>query len=134
MSWKNDSHHGYGVLSETINTFQGRAVYSSEFSVPPGTDFTVICNYGASNTSVSTHVEMFYSDVPGGTFRQRGLTVGGFNATTAAIDTATKVLINDVSTVREYPVYKLKVPSGGGASAAAKLVKFVVMYGKVPSV
>ena len=127
MSWASAGHHGYSVMTETIKSVQSRAIYSSEFSVPPGTDFTVICNYGATNTSASTHVEMFYSDVPGGTFRARGLTVAGFNATTAGIDTATKVLINDVSSVREYPVYKLKVPSGGG------LIKFVVFWGKVPT-
>ena len=128
MAWKDISNHGYGAITETIKTFSApRAVYTSEFSVPAGTDFTVICNYGPTNLSASTHVEMFYSDVSGGTFRQRGLTVGGFNPTTAAIDNATKVLINDISTTREYPVYKMKVPSGGG------LVKFVVFWGKVPT-
>ena len=127
MSWSNLSHHGYTVITETLKSVQGRAVNSSEFSVPPGTDFWVIGNYAATNLSASTHLEMYYSDVEGGTFRARGLTVGGFNATTAAIDTATVNLINDVSTVREYPRYKIKIPSGGG------LVKLVVMWGKVPT-
>lgn len=127
MGWLNISHDGYNVFEQTIKTYQSRATYTSEFSIPPGTDFWVIANYGATNTSASTHVEMYYSDVQGGTFRARGLTVAGFNPTTAAIDTATKVLINDVSSVREYPRYKMKVPSGGG------LVKFVLMYGKVPT-
>jgi len=127
MSWLIKNHNGYGVITQEIKTFQGRATYTDEFSVPAGTDFTVICNYGATNTSASTHVEMYYSDVPGGTFRARGLTVAGFNATTCGIDTATKVLLNDISSVREYPVYKMKVPSGGG------LVKFVVYWGKVPT-
>ena len=127
MSWLDQSHDGYTVMTEEIKTFQGRATYTSEFSIPPGTDFWVIGNYDATNTSASTHLEMYYSDVPGGTFRARGLTVGGFNATTAGIDTATKTLINDVSTTREYPRYKIKVPSGGG------LVQFVIHYGKVPT-
>ena len=127
MSWSNLSHHGYTVITETLKSVQGRALNSSEFSVPPGTDFWVIGNYAATNLSASTHLEMYYSDVEGGTFRARGLTVGGFNATTAAIDAATVNLINDVSTVREYPRYKIKIPSGGG------LVKLVVMWGKVPT-
>lgn len=127
MGWIDISSNGYSAYTETIKTYQGRATYTSEFSIPPGTDFWVIANYNATNLSASTHVEMYYSDVPGGTFRARGLTVAGFNPTTAAIDNATKVLINDVSSVREYPRYKMKVPSGGG------LVKFVLMYGKVPT-
>lgn len=127
MAWQNVSHNGYGAITETIKSVQSRAIYTSEFSIPPGTDFTIISNYAATNTSASTHVECFISDVVGGTFRQRGLTVGGMNATTCGIDTATKVLIQDVSTTREYPRYKLKVPSGGG------LVKFVIFWGKVPT-
>lgn len=128
MAWKQIGKNSYGVITETIKTFSApRAIYTSEFSVPPGTDFTVICNYSATNLSASTHVEMFYSDIPGGTFRARGLTVGGFNPTSGAIDNATKVLINDISSVREYPRYKMKVPSGGG------LVKFVVYWGKAPT-
>jgi len=127
MGWSNVGHHGYGVITETIKSVQSRAVYTSEFSVPPGTDFYVIGNYATTNTSVSTHIEMFVSDVEGGTFIQRGLTVGGMNATTAAIDTATVTLFQDISTVTTYPRYKMKVPSGGG------LIKFVVHWGKVPT-
>ncbi len=125
--WTNLGHHTYGVITETITTVQSRAILTSEFSVPAGTDFYVIGNYAATNLSVSTHVELFYSDIPGGTFRQRGLTVGGMNTTTAAIDNATVILLQDISTVNTFPRYKLKVPSGGG------LVKFVVMWGKVPT-
>lgn len=127
MGWKATISNTYTVLTETIRSVQSRAVNTSEFSVPAGTDFYVIGNYAATDLSVSTHVELFFADIPGGTFRQRGLTVGGMNTTTAAIDNATVVLFQNISTVQAYPRYKLKVPSGGG------LVKFVVMWGKVPT-
>lgn len=123
MGWINKSNNGYTVKEEEIKSVQSRAVYTSEFSIPPKTDFWVICNYGSTNLSASTHVEMYYSDVPGGTFRARTKTSGYyFNATSAAIDNTVKILPQDVSTVKEFPRYKMKVPSGGG------LVKFVIMY------
>lgn len=137
MSWKNDSHHGYGILSETIKTKQASVVgnYTSEFSVPPGTDFKVIANYAGVTTSVTCHVEMFYSDVPGGTLRARTKTGGYyFNATSGAIGGGlTKIIPVDVSVQGEYPVYKLKVTGNAATNKGGGLVKFVIMYGKVPS-
>ena len=125
MAWKDVSHNGYTVKSETIKTYSApRAVYTSEFTIPPKTDFWVICNYAATNLSASTHAEMFIADVAGGTFTARTKTTGyWFNATSAgSLDTATKVIPQDVTTVKEHPRYKIKVPSGGG------LVKFVIYY------
>jgi len=123
MSWLDVSHNGYKVFTQTIKTFKDRPVYTDEFSIPPKTDFWVICNYGATNLSDSAHVEMFYSDVPGGTFRARTKTSGYyFNATSAAIDNTTVIIPQDISTVKEYPRYKMKVNDGGGA------VKFVIYY------
>lgn len=123
MSWKDVSHNGYTVFTEEVKSVKDRAVYTSEFSIPPKTDFWVICNYGATNLSDSAHVEMFYSDVPGGTFNARTKTSGyWFNATSAAIDATTKIIPQDVSTVKEHPRYKMKINDGGG------LVKFVIYY------
>lgn len=123
MGWKDISHDGYQVFTETIKTYSTKATYTSEFSIPPKTDFWVIANYGATNLSDSAHVEMFVADVPGGTFTARTKTTGyWFNATSAAIDAATKVIPQDVTTVKEHPRYKMKVNDGGG------LVKFVIYY------
>ena len=123
MSWLDVSHNGYSVFTQTVQSVKDRAVYTSEFSIPPKTDFWVICNYGATNLSDSAHVEMFYSDVPGGTFYARPKTGGYyFNATSAAIDNTTKIIPQDVSTVKEYPRYKMKINDGGGS------VKFVIIY------
>lgn len=127
MGWTQVNNNGYGVITETIKSFASRPINSSEFSVPAGTDFYIISNYGATNLSNSAHVELFYSDVPGGTFVQRGLGVGGMNATSNEVDTSTKNQFQDISTVQEYPRYRLKINDGGGA------VKFVVMWGKVPT-
>ena len=46
-TWKDISHHGYGAMSYTLKSQQGSVAnnYTPEFSVPPGTDFTVIVNY-----------------------------------------------------------------------------------------
>jgi len=112
----------YDVLTETITSVQGRAKYSGEFSVPPGVDFAVIANYAKTNLSASTHVELFFSDVSGGTFLRHPNTTY-FNATTGAIDTLTPTLLRDVSVTGQAPVYKLKIPSGGGS------VKCVVLVG-----
>lgn len=128
MSWIEKSHNGYRVYSTELKTYSApRAVWTDEFSIPPGTDFWVIGNYKTVNLSASTHMEMFISDVPGGTFVSRGLGVGGFNSTTAAIDNARVNIYQDVSTTKEYPRYKIKIPGGGG------LVKIVIMYGKIPT-
>jgi len=128
MAWADVSHDGYTVITETIKTYTGRPVYGSEFTVPPDTDFTIICNYATTNLSSSAHVEMYYADVPGGTFVHRGNTVGGMNATSAAIDNAKTRNVQNVSTVIEYPRYKLRVVGNTGDTAGGGAVKFVVYY------
>lgn len=135
MPWKDKSHNGYGVLTYTLKSFSHSVVnnFTPEFSVPPGKDFTVICNYGATDLSASAHVEMFYSDVPGGTFRARTKTGGYyFNATSALIKGATKVIPVDISAQGEYPVYKLKVTGNAAGNKGGGLVKFVVYWGEAP--
>ena len=58
MAWAKTSGGGlpaikedptYTVLSETITSKQGRAIWTSEFSIPAGRDFTVIANYAGTN-------------------------------------------------------------------------------------
>ena len=133
-NWNDKSHNGYGVIScEIASHLSVSNNWTPEFSVPPGKDFTVICNYGATDLSATAHVEMFYADIPGGTFRARTKTTGYyFNATSALIDAATKVIPVDVSAQGEYPRYKLKVTGPNGACAGGK-VKFVVYWGKAPT-
>ena len=132
MGWKDVSHNGFTVLTHTLKSYSHSVAqnYTPEFTVPPGTDFTVICNYGSTDLSSSAHVEMFYSDVPGGTFANRGNTVGGMNATTALIDAAKVVLVQDVSTTKQYPRYKLKVTGNAAGSKGGGLVKFVIYYAR----
>ena len=121
MAWKVTLKNGYTVMSETIRSVSGRAVNTSEFTVPPGCDFQIIANYAGTNLSASTHVELLASDVSGGTFYRRNHTP--FISLTSEIDNATKVLSYDNSLRGQFPVYKFKVPTGGG------LVKFVVIVG-----
>jgi hypothetical protein len=129
--WKDISHNGYTVKSFTLKTHQGSVAsnYTPEFTIPPKTDFWVICNYDSVTTSVTCHVEMFYSDVPGGTFNARTKTGGyWFNATSAAIGTAVKSIPQDVSTVKEHPRYKMKVTGNAATNKGGGLVKFVIYY------
>ena len=131
MAWKWNINGGYVVGTETVKTYSHSVVnnYTSEFTIPPKTDFWVICNYDATDLSASAHVEMFYSDVPGGTFRARPNTGGFyFNATSALIDDATVVIPQDVTTVKEYPRYKMKVTGNAAGNKGGGLVKFVIMY------
>jgi len=130
--WRNVSHDGYAVIEYTLLPV-GNVVsnYTPSFSVPPGKDFTVICNYDATNTSNSAHVELFYSDTPGGTFRARAKATGtSFIPVTAEIDTATPVLFTDVSTYHSYPCYKLKVCSA--TLDSNDYIKFVVFWSQNP--
>lgn len=132
-TWTDVSHNGYTVLTHTLKSFSHSQAlnYTPEFTIPPGTDFWVICNYAATNLSSSAHVEMFYSDVPGGTFTARVKTTGmHFNATSALIDNATKVIPQDISTVKEYPRYKMKVTGDAAGSKGGGFVKFVIYYAK----
>ena len=130
MGWKEETHNGYTVLTETIKTFEGRPVYGSEFSIAPGSDFTIICNYGTTNLSASAHVELYYADVPGGTFIHRGNTVGGMNATSAAIDNAKTVNAQNISTTNYFPRYKLRVVGNDGDTAGGGVVKFSIYYAR----
>lgn len=133
--WKNVSHGGYGVIAFSLKSYSHSVAnnYTPAFSVPPGKDFTVICNYDAVDLSASAHVEMYYSDVPGGTYRARTKTTGYyFNATSALIDAATKVIPVDVSAQGEYPSYKLKVTGNAAGNKGGGIVKFVVYWGKSP--
>lgn len=131
MPWKNVSHNGYKVLTCSVASHLSVANnYTPEFSVAPGKDFYVIANYGATTLSATGHVEIYYSDVPGGTFARRA-NKASFNATTALIQSAAKTLLCDVSVSGEFPRYKLKVTGPNGACAGGN-VKFVVIWGEAP--
>lgn len=136
--WKEASHNGYTVSTYTLKTYSHSVSenYTPEFTIPPGTDFTVICNYGATDLSSSAHVEMFYSDVPGGTFKGRTKSSGyWFNATSAIISDAgsagaAKTLPQNISTVMEHPRYKMKVTGASATAQGGGLVKFVIYYAR----
>lgn len=113
------------VWEETLTSVQGRAIYSSEFYPPPGKDYQVLANIDATNLSASTHVELFVADMASGTFR-RHPDKSWFNATTMAIDQATKQGFRNVSSMGQDAVVKFKVPSGGGS------VKLRVVVGVKP--
>ena len=131
--WKEESHDGYTVLTNTLKSYSHsvNSNYTPEFTIPPGTDFSVIANYGSTSLSASAHVEMFYSDVPGGTFKARLKTTGyWFNATSGLCNAAAVTLPQDVSTVKEYPRYKIKVTGNAAGSKGGGLVKFVIYYAR----
>ncbi len=110
----------YVVMSETLTTKSvgnGTSNWTSVIDfVPPGTDFTVIANSAATNLSTSTHVELFvgYSSSAAIATRYR-MAESPFVSLTSEIDSATKVLMRDVSSKGQFPFYWLKVPVGGGS-------------------
>src|SRR5574343_356078 len=129
MAWTLTSEgkdKGFAVYSETLTTKSvgnGVSNWTSIIDfVPKGSDFTVIANTAATNTSTSTHVELFvaYSKnasaatATGRALRYRSA-VTPFLPVTAEIDTTTKLLLRDVSVRGEYPYYFLKIPRGGGS-------------------
>jgi len=129
--WAEVNHNGYNVSTVTLktNSHSTAANWTPEFTIPPGTDFTVIANYDATNLSSSAHVEMYYADVPGGTFTARTKTSGFyFNATSALIDSAAKTLPQNISTVMEHPRYKMYVTGNAAGSKGGGSVKFVIYY------
>ena len=121
----NRKYDDYDILKETLTTYSGRAVFSSVFSVPPGRDFSVIMNTAATNVSTSGHVELFVS-IDGTNYYRWNK--AGFNATTTLFDTATVVLVYDVSTHGQFPYYKLKYTNGGGSVATQISVNGVTAF------
>ncbi len=121
MAWtKNSFQRGsksYIVASETLTSKEATVDWTSEINfIPPGQDFSVITNTAATNTSASTHAELFVAYESGAAVAKRYRR----NATpwlpvTAEIDTVTKVHVVDVSSVGEVPFYYIKIPSGGGS-------------------
>ena len=119
----------------------GAANWSSIIDfIPPGADWTVIMNAGATALSVSTHVELWVaytkSAVPhttvGKALRYRKTDAGtGFQPVTTALTTggSTKLRSVDVSARGEYPYYFLKVPAGG-TKAATNYCRMVITVGK----
>ena len=100
--------------------------------IPPGTDFTVIANTAALNTSASTGVQLFVGYDKGSLqpFKDRTLTryrmkQTPFISDSSQLDTATKVLFRDVSTYGQFPYYWLKLPGGGGNGSALN-IKIIV--------
>ena len=105
--------------------------------IPPGTDFTVIANTAASNTSASAHIELFVGydkDAPNpvsGTALLRYLDYATpFIRVTSEIDSATKILFRDVSAQGEFPYYWLKYATGGttsgGTANATVIIKVII--------
>jgi len=83
--------------------------------IPPGTDFTVIANTAATNTSASSPVHLYvgYSQTAALASRYRS-NVTPFISLTSEVDTATPILMRDVSAQGQFPYYWLKIPTAGG--------------------
>lgn len=83
--------------------------------IPPGTDFTVIANTAATNTSASSPVMLYvgYSRNAALAYRYRS-NFTPFISLTSEVDTATPILFRDVSVRGQFPYYWLKVPTAGG--------------------
>ena len=84
--------------------------------IPPGTDFQVIANTAATNTSASSPVMLYVGytidAAIANRYRQNHTP---FISLTSEVDTATPILFRDVSTYGQFPYYWLKVPAAGGA-------------------
>lgn len=122
MAWKDEGSRivqgkKYTVASETLTTYEGRAVWSSVVDfVPPGTDFVVIANEAATNLSVSTHLELFYSNTKTAAVAARyRIDETPFIPVTGELDASRKRHLRDVSAKGQYANYWFKIPSGGGS-------------------
>lgn len=143
MAWKTEvaerrgaSKEEFVVVSETLtpvgDTVSSRFTSVIDF-IPPGTDFIVIANTGASNMSASGHVELFYGYDKDATIANRTRSnVTPFKSLTAEYDNATVWLKRDVSAQGQYPYYWLKLATSsdtdtGGTANATVTIK--VLYG-----
>ena len=127
MAWTKTSEGAkpnglYSVYSQDLTTQEnGSGVEGDNWSsvidfVPPGTDFTIIANTAATNTSTSCHLELFvgYSRSAAIANRYRRAETP-FISLTSELDTTTFITGVDVSSKFQYPYYWLKVPEGGGS-------------------
>ena len=111
----------YSVYSQTLVTKEGgNGAEGTNWSsvidfVPPGTDFAIIANTAATNTSTTSPLMLYigYSRSAAIAYRYRRNETP-FISLTSEIDTSTKVHTIDVSSKGQYPYYWLKVPTGGG--------------------
>ena len=127
MAWSKTSEGDaknplYGVWSQNLVVKEvGSGVEGTNWSsvidfVPPGTDFQVIANTAATNTSASSPVHLYigYSRNAAVTARYRQNHTP-FISLTSEVDTASPVLFRDVSAKGQFPYYWLKIPTAGGA-------------------
>ena len=103
------------VVKQVGSSVEGHNWSSVIDFVPPGTDFTVIANTAATNTSASSPVMLYvgYSRTAAVTARYRK-NVTPFISLTSEVDSSTPNLHYDVSANGEYPYYWLKIPTAGG--------------------
>jgi hypothetical protein len=136
MTWVNTTvGKDFSIWTETLTTKtggNGTSNWSSPIDfIPPGTDFSVICNTAKTTLSTSTHVELFTSfttDSYPATTAGRALRIrrsaSPWLPVTSAIQSAQVVNTVDVSLKGQFPIYFLKFPKGGGS------VKSVVIVGQ----
>ncbi len=109
MTWTKTSKNGYLVATETLTLLATSADVASSVVdfIPPGSDFVVIANTGATNLSADCDVAVHVSTASDGTF------VLLKDNLVATIDNATKASLYDASANGEAPYYKLVLDPAG---------------------
>jgi hypothetical protein len=118
----------FNVYYEDILTISGRQKWSSEMDfIPPGTDFLVVGNTGATDLSACTHIELYAAFAASAVVASRyRINRTPFKPLTAELDAVTPHCPWDVSVKGQYPYYYLKIPSGGGNGTSQR---FYVLVG-----
>ena len=125
MAWAKRSENGYFVATETLTVATsdsaGQDLTSSVIDfIPPNTDFVVLSNTAATNTSSDADIAVLVCDTSAGTF----ILLKDDLETT--IDTAAKASVYDVSANGEAPYYKLFVDSDG-VQKKTDTIKLVIL-------
>lgn len=113
MAWSSGrTVNGYAVYEETLtwstSDSAGQDLTSSAIDfIPPGKDFVVLANTGATNTSSDADIAVKVCLTSGGTY---GLLKDDL---ITALDTVVAAAVYDISANGEAPYYKLFVDSDG---------------------
>lgn len=122
MSWTKTSKRGYLIATETLTLGATSADVSSSVVdfIPPGKDFVVIGNTGATDLSADADIAVHVSTASDGTF------VLLKDNLIATIDAVTEAGLYDVSANGESPYYKIVVdPAGAEASESVGIAIIV---------
>jgi hypothetical protein len=124
MAWTKTSQRGYLVATEelTLPSLASTDVSSSVIDwIPPGKNFVVLANLGATNIANNVTIDIDACTTPTGTFGQIKA-----DLIAAGMDTVMAGAVYLVGTYGEAPYYKVRVdPAGPEAGESFKIAVVV---------